>query len=74
MAWSPDGTKLTAASRDNGAFIWDPITGEQLRQLTGPSGWRLSVAWSPDGTKLATGGDDSEIIWDPARPANSSAS
>ena len=60
------GRQKLATGGDNGAIIWDPATGEQLRLATGPGDSARSVAWSPDGTELAAGGDNGAIIWDPA--------
>ncbi len=51
-AWNPDGTML-ATGGDSGTLIWDPATGEQLRELATAGNWTPSVVWSPDGTTLA---------------------
>ncbi len=45
--------------------IWDPVTGLELRVLTGHEGPVRSVTWRPDGKRLASGGSDKTIrIWD----------
>ncbi len=44
--------------------MWDPVSGEVVRALTGHRGWVRACAWSPDGW-LATGGDDGVVrVWD----------
>ncbi len=58
-AWSPDGDRLVTSSGyfnyvryDNAARIWDPATGQLLKDLPIDWGYHL-VAWSPDGSRLA---------------------
>ena len=62
VAFSPDGNKIAAASKDN-TFIWNVANGEKLLELnTGD----CSVAFSPDGSKIATGDGKDPCIWDVA--------
>jgi Tol biopolymer transport system component/tRNA A-37 threonylcarbamoyl transferase component Bud32 len=67
VAFSPDGRLLATGSDNKVVRIWDPDTGEQLRELTGHSAWttRVTVAFSPDGRLLASSGSDNMVrIWD----------
>jgi len=67
VAWSPDGSKLATASKDNTARIWQAATGRELLVLHGHHGAVESVAWSPDGSKLATASEDHATkVWDAA--------
>jgi WD40 repeat protein len=65
VAWSPDGSKLATASKDNTARVWDAATGRELLVLRGHLRAVESVAWSPDGSKLATASEDRAAkVWD----------
>jgi eukaryotic-like serine/threonine-protein kinase len=66
VAFSPDGGLLAANGDDDTVELWNPLTGERLRTLTGHSSWVHAVAFSPDGRLLATGSDDKSVrLWDP---------
>ena len=69
VAYSPDGTKLAAASQDGSLTLWDSMTGNTVWRYDDPnaSGW-LSVAYSPDGSKLVAGNEDGNVyIFDVAQ-------
>jgi WD40 repeat protein len=62
LDYSPDGTRLAAATRD-GVGVWDVTTGQRALHLNHPLA--VSAAFSPDGHKLATAASDGTIrIWD----------
>jgi WD40 repeat protein len=65
--WSPDESRLTTASLDGTAILWDAQTGQALYTLTGHEG-RVNLAlWSPDGSYVGTAGEDGTLrIWDAA--------
>jgi serine/threonine protein kinase len=64
-AFSPDGTRIVTASRDQTARVWDAVTGASLAELTGHTEWLLSAAFSPDGTRIVTASEDgSARVWD----------
>jgi COMPASS component SWD3 len=57
VAFSPDGRLLASASWDLTVKLWDVASGNELRSLTGHTGWVTSVAFSPDGAVLASGSE-----------------
>ena len=71
VAWSSDGrffvTGGTTSGREDGndAIVWDAVTGEVLRTLSGHTVDVWSVAIAPDGSRLVTTGADARaIVWD----------
>ncbi|MGA9159268.1 MAG: BTAD domain-containing putative transcriptional regulator [Actinomycetota bacterium] len=63
VSWSPDG-RFIAATRSDGAGVWDAGTGRLRFSLFGHSGLVLSAAWSPDSSRLVTGGiDGTARVW-----------
>jgi WD40 repeat protein len=65
VAFSPDGTRIAAASHDQTARIWDAETGKELLTLSGHTSGVLVVAFSPDGQRLVTGSSDGTAkVWD----------
>jgi WD40 repeat protein/serine/threonine protein kinase len=73
IAFSPDGTLLASAGKDNLVKIWDPATGQLLQRLTDFAAEVEAVAFSSDGRMLAAGGWDGVIhIWE-VRPRTRSA-
>lgn len=65
VAWSPDGRQLASGSDDGSVRMWDPASGEVVRELIGLRGRVLSVVWSPDGRQLAiASGEGTTQLWD----------
>jgi WD40 repeat protein len=66
VAFSPDGTRLAAASADGTAHVWDMASGGS-RVLRGHHRGISCVAFSPDGARLATASADHSIkVWNVA--------
>jgi RNA polymerase sigma factor (sigma-70 family) len=69
LAFSPDGKLLAGACSDGVVRLWDPATGEPVRQwLANRANGLTTLAFSPDGKTLATAGrlDHAIRLWDPA--------
>jgi WD40 repeat protein len=65
FAWSPDGSRLASASRDQTVGLWDTVTGRCIAMLRGHRGWVSSVCFSPDGKRLlSTSNDHTLRVWD----------
>ena len=64
VAWSSDGSRIATGS-DDGVWVWDAVTGENVLSLERAYGVR-SVAWSPDSRRIATSStfDDGVWVWD----------
>jgi WD40 repeat protein len=75
VEWSPDGSKIAAASDESTARVWDAHTWKPLYTLQHePPAYVNSVTWSPDGTRLLTASgndeqgakDNTARVWDAA--------
>jgi WD40 repeat protein len=65
VAFSPDGTRLVSASRDETLRIWHAATGREIAVVRGHRGVVQALAFSPHGRRLASGGDDRTVrLWD----------
>ncbi len=77
LAWSPDGTKLAAASGGS-VQIWDKDANWKVTQFETGEDVIRNLVWSWDSTQLATVGDDGRsiaprvapignkvVLWDP---------
>ncbi len=74
VAFSPDGARLSTASEDKTARVWNSATGELVHTLTGHEDAVFAAPFSPDGSKIATvSADLTPRLWD-ARPARARAS
>ena len=54
IAFSPDGKRLAAASRDGSVKVWDAVTGETCLTLRGHTSAVPGLTYSPDGRRLVT--------------------
>jgi WD40 repeat protein len=68
VAFNKDGTLAVTGAFDKSVRLWDPATGKQLREFSGPNGHQglvLSVAFNPAGNQIASGGaDNTARVWD----------
>ncbi|HEX9736389.1 MAG TPA: TIR domain-containing protein [Thermoanaerobaculia bacterium] len=65
VAASADGSRLAAGGGDGSIALWDLLSCQPVRTLTGHQAPVWAVAVSPDGSRLASGSDDGEIrLWD----------
>ncbi len=55
-----NGQTLVSAGEDNRILVWDPATGNLLRELPGSAGPRQCAAVSPQG-RVISAGEDSEL-------------
>jgi WD40 repeat protein len=68
--FSPDGTRILTASRDNTARLWDAATGAERVVLSGHEETVWSAVFSPDGTRILTASrDNTTRLWDAATGA-----
>ena len=58
LAFSPDGSVLAVAGRDEMVRLIDPVSGETARTLVGHEGRVNQVDFSPGGEWLFSAGDD----------------
>lgn len=62
--WSPDGTRLVAATWDRIARIWAGTNGREVARLVHEDDVRYAE-WSPDGTRLVTASwSNTARMWD----------
>jgi WD40 repeat protein/tRNA A-37 threonylcarbamoyl transferase component Bud32 len=54
LAYSPDGSRLAAASLDGSVKVWDALTGETCLALRGSTSAVYGLTYSPDGRRLVT--------------------
>ncbi|MEH2205697.1 MAG: hypothetical protein V7K53_16720 [Nostoc sp.] len=65
ITFSRDGKMLASASADNTVKLWNPITGKEIKTLTGHTDLVNGVSFSPDGKMLASASYDKTVkLWD----------
>ena len=55
VAFSRDDSQIVSGSNEGVVQVWDALTGAELQQLNGCTGWVYSVAFSYDGTHIVSG-------------------
>jgi WD40 repeat protein len=64
VAFSPAADLLASGDRDGSIHIWNVVSGEEVRKLTGHRGGVTGLAFMPDGASLISGSTDCTIlIW-----------
>ena len=67
IAWSPDGSKLAAASVSGPITLFSSIDGGRIVDLPGHRYGSMAISWNADGTLLASGGQDGKArLWNGA--------
>jgi WD40 repeat protein/serine/threonine protein kinase/tetratricopeptide (TPR) repeat protein len=65
VAWSPDASRIAAATADGFVKVWDAHTCLPAQILSPHEGTLNALAWSSHGDRLAAAGDQGIIwIWD----------
>ena len=67
LAWSPDGSRLAAASAAGPVVLFSGADGGSRIDLPGHEGGSNALSWQPSSALLATGGQDGAVkLWDGA--------
>lgn len=62
---STPGQFVATGGRDKVIKIWDSISGQCLKTLTGHDNWIRGLCWAPNGQFLLSCSDDKTIkVWD----------
>ena len=65
VAFSPDGKTLASGSKSGGIALWNPETGELLKDLVGHVSFMEDLAFAPDGkTIVACNVQGGVTLWD----------
>jgi WD40 repeat protein len=65
VAFSPDGARLSTASEDKTARLWNAATGQLLHTLGDHADAVFAAPFSPNGTRVATvSADLTPRLWD----------
>jgi len=65
VVFSPEGSKIISASRDNSIKLWDVATGKEIMTFKGHKGDINSIAFSSDARSFISGGSDGTVrLWD----------
>ncbi|RKU06353.1 hypothetical protein C6503_26015 [Candidatus Poribacteria bacterium] len=65
VAFSPDGKTLASGMWRGPIHLWDTVTGQKKKTLTGHTRWVQHLLFSEDGqTLISTSGDQTVLVWD----------
>lgn len=66
VAFSPDGKRLAAGSRNYSLKVWDAASGREVLHIAGAGSDIIDVGFSPDGKWLAASDRNGAKIWEAA--------
>ena len=65
VTFSPDGKTLASGMWRGPIHLWDTVTGQKKKTLTGHTRWIQHLLFSGDGqTLISTSGDQTVLVWD----------
>ena len=65
VAFSKDGSLISAGSNNGLVQVWDALTGKEKHMLNGHTSSVNSVAFSSDGSHIVSGSHDNSVrVWD----------
>merc|ERR1719410_536826 len=63
--FAPNGYYFATCGHDRTARLWDTVTGNCVRLMTGHKSTVLVISFSPDGRFIASGSSDRRVlVWD----------
>ncbi len=63
-SWSPDSTRITAATQSNIIQVWEASNGRLLYAYSDTIAQTTNAAWSPNGNFIASGDDGGAVnVW-----------
>lgn len=64
LSWNNDGSRLVTSNSDTNLTIWDAVTGQAIRTLTGHTKRVNAVSWN-NGQQIASSSIDGTVrVWD----------
>ncbi|KZP04863.1 WD40 repeat-like protein [Athelia psychrophila] len=68
VVFSSDGLTLSSGSQDNDIIVWDVVSGDLKRVLSGHTDYILALCFAPDdSTRIASGSEDQTVrLWNMA--------
>ncbi|KZP19698.1 WD40 repeat-like protein [Athelia psychrophila] len=73
VIFSSDGLTLSSGSQDNDIIVWDAVSGDLKRVLSGHTDYVLALCFAPqDSTRIASGSEDQTVrLWNVAGKSDS---
>jgi WD40 repeat protein len=64
VAWTADGQHLASGGQDGKIRLWNPATGEQIKEMPAGAAWVERLAWCPTAEILASAAGKKLRLWD----------